>query len=583
MTDSFRTLILLSPAFPREGPESTWVYSQQLMVKTLRKLYPQIQVVVLALFYPDQSLSYFWEGAKVISFDGLKQNKWRRAFLWIKIWKTMRNIGRSEGIGGIISFWCGECALLGTYFARCYGIRHYIWICGQDARKSNRYVRIIRPRADELVAMSRFLAAEFHKNHGINPSHLIPNGIEPAQFNAPGVPERDIDILAVGSLEPLKRYSLFVDILATLKDAIPGIRAVLCGQGTEHKTLEDLTRSRGLERVLELRGLTPHQEVISLMRRSKIFLHTSDYEGLSTVCLEALYAGAHVISFCDPMQGSIPHWHLVHTSSEMTHKAMELLLSHATEYIPVMTFSMLDSARAFVHLVYGVSVKDQNIAFYDAIAGLYNKTMEKDPANRIIRRIVQQKLDRFVPAGRVMDFGGGTGLDLEWLSARRSVIFCEPSERMREVAVALGQTMPHSSRITFLDSPQTDYTRWQEARPFSGEVDAILCNFGVINYIPDLEELFSRLTIVLKPGGHLFILALKYGFIKRFRQHRSRAVAVLFTRRSFILDIPGENGIQRVAIHTPGEIGCACRKSFTIRTCDILGINDFMLIHLVSI
>ena len=53
------------------------------------------------------------------------------------------------------------------------------------------------------------------------------------------------------------------------------------------------------------------------MQRTKIFLHTSSYEGFSGACLEALYAGAHVISFCEPMKQKIDHWHIVKDEKEM--------------------------------------------------------------------------------------------------------------------------------------------------------------------------------------------------------------------------------------------------------------------------
>lgn len=581
MTDRCRTLVVLSPAFPGPGPESTWVFSQQLMVESIKRHFPEIPIVVLAFFFPDRTASYGWKGARVISFNGLGQRSWRRVFLWLKIWKTLYRIHREQEVGGIISFWCGECALLGSYFGRLYGIRHYTWICGQDARASNRYVRFIRPRAGELVAMSRFLALEFQTNHGTLPLHLIPNGIDPAQFDTRISPRRDIDILGVGSLEPLKRYGCFVRVLHTLRDSIPALRATLCGQGSERENLEILIKTFRLEETLQLKGLTPHHEVVSLMQRSKVLLHTSGYEGFSTVCLEALCAGAHVISFCDPMQGKIPHWHVVRTTSEMTGRALELLKSPHTDYTPVMVSSMLDSARAFVKLVYGFPIKEGNMAFYNGIADLYNETMEKDPSNLIIRRMVQKKVNLLVPSGRVIDFGGGTGLDLEWLAEARTVIFCEPSERMREKAHARRLNILHGDRIVFLDNAQTDYTRWGEADPFMGTLDAALCNFGVINYIPDLEKLFSSLAGVLKPGGHIFVLALKYGFVKRFRRHRRHALASLFTRQPFVLHIPGEKGGQTVIIHTIAQIDRASGPWFHMDSCDILGMNDFMLIHLL--
>jgi hypothetical protein len=85
------------------------------------------------------------------------------------------------------------------------------------------------------------------------------------------------------------------------------------------------------------------------MQRAKIFLHTSNYEGFSTVCLEALYAGCDVISFVRPMHDDIDHWHIVNTEEEMVKKAIELLVSE-TDNTPVLPYVMDDSAKAIMRL-----------------------------------------------------------------------------------------------------------------------------------------------------------------------------------------------------------------------------------------
>ena len=97
-------------------------------------------------------------------------------------------------------------------------------------------------------------------------------------------------------------------------------------------------------------GEKPHVEVLRIMHRTKVFLHTSNYEGFSTVCLEALYAGCHVISFIKPMEHNIEHWHIVQTKEEMEKKAIEILKNPGIAYRAVLPYTMDDSARAVMHL-----------------------------------------------------------------------------------------------------------------------------------------------------------------------------------------------------------------------------------------
>ncbi|MBS1564929.1 MAG: glycosyltransferase family 4 protein [Bacteroidetes bacterium] len=344
-----KTLVILSPAFPESTEPSNWVLSQQLFVKTLRTQYPGWRIVLFSFYYPAHTHRYDWHGVDVHCFDGTKKSGIRRILLWRKIWRRLKSICRQNEVAGIFSFWCGECALIGSWFARLNGMRHYCWICGQDARKSNKLVRLIRPKATELVAMSGFLAQKFRQSHGILRAHIIPNAIDSRDFPA-GLPDqRDIDIIGVGSLEPQKQYRLFIGVVEVLQKQYPAINAVICGSGPEKESLEQLIRERGLEKNIRLSDRTPHAQVLQLMQRSRILLHPSTYEGFSTVCLEALYAGAQVISICDPMQGPLPHWHVVRSTGEMCVKANEIL-SKPGDHTRIMLYAMEDSVHAVMRL-----------------------------------------------------------------------------------------------------------------------------------------------------------------------------------------------------------------------------------------
>ena len=367
MNENDKTLVIISPAFPEDESADYWVPSQQQMVKALKKNFPDLHIVVLTILYPYHDSKYSWHGVEVVSFDGTHKRRLKRFGLWRNVWQTLNNIRRQHKIIGLLSFWCGECAFLGHYFGKFYSIRHLCWICGQDARETNRWVRFIRPAATELAAMSFTLANEFLKNHKIKPGFIIPNAVTPGSFPLLADKDRDIDFLGVGSFEPLKQYDLFARVLGAVKQAIPGIRAFHCGIGREQEKIKTLIKELGLEDNFWLLGGKNHEAVIQLMQQTKVFLHTSRYEGFSTVCLEALYAGAQVISFCYPLEHPVPHWHVVGTEEEMTAKAIGLLHDPNIEYKPVLLYSMDESAREVIKLFQG-----------DVDAGLETKHRKKD-------------------------------------------------------------------------------------------------------------------------------------------------------------------------------------------------------------
>jgi glycosyltransferase involved in cell wall biosynthesis len=232
-------------------------------------------------------------------------------------------------------------------FGEKNGIKHYCWILGQDARVTNKYPKNLPPKNGELIALSDFLQQEFEKNHGVRPFKVIPPGIDavPVVNNI-----RDIDILTVGSLIPLKRFDIFLTVVAETKKQFPLIKVLLIGEGPERASLEKLVKDLDLKSTVSLTGELPYATVLEYMQRTKVFLHPSSYEGFSGVCMEALSRGAHVISFCHAMKEPIEQWHIVHTSEEMKTKAIDILSNPAVAYHFTVPYPMNDTAQKMIVL-----------------------------------------------------------------------------------------------------------------------------------------------------------------------------------------------------------------------------------------
>ena len=348
MSSKSKRLVILTPAFPANESEENWVHSLQLFLHSVKRSFPEIEIIVLSFIYPHKVSNYQWNGTKVFSFDGMSFRKYRRPLLWAKSWKKLSEINKQKKITTILSIWCGECALIGKYFGKRNSIKHFTWICGQDAREKNKLVKYIRPLPTELIAKSDFLVDEFYRNHHIRPAYLIPNGIDTSLFGPPA--ERDIDILGAGSLSFLKQYNILVEVIAGLKADIPEIRAVLCGDGEHENGIKKMREDLSLQENLALTGMLTPAETIKRMQRAKIFLHPSSYEGFSMACYEALYAGAHVISFVKTMHHEIKNWHVVASKEEMQQKALELLKDPQLDHEEVFTYSMDDSAASMMEL-----------------------------------------------------------------------------------------------------------------------------------------------------------------------------------------------------------------------------------------
>jgi glycosyltransferase involved in cell wall biosynthesis len=349
MNKDAKTLVILSPGFPENEADTACLPSQQLFIKAINKNFPSLNIIVLSFQYPYFNSTYQWNNNRVVAFGGKHRSKVYRILLWLRTWKMLNQLKKENNIIGILSFWCGECALIGKWFGKKNNIKQVAWILGQDARKGNRYIKWIRPKPDELVAMSDFLADEFFENYFTGPAHIIPNGIDGNLFSKK-IAQKDIDIAGTGSLIPLKRYDTFISIVKKIADKIPNLHTVLCGKGPEEINIRSLIKKNNLQNNISLTGELPHENVLKIMQRCKIFLHPSSYEGFSSACLEALSAGAHVISFCRPMNELINHWHVVNTEEEMLYKTLEILQNPETNYEPLYPFLMDDTAKKMMAL-----------------------------------------------------------------------------------------------------------------------------------------------------------------------------------------------------------------------------------------
>jgi glycosyltransferase involved in cell wall biosynthesis len=343
-----KTFVILSPGFPKDEQDSTCLPAQQLFVRSLNSLYPELKVIVIAFEYPFSMSSYRWFDNLVIPFNGWNRRGLKKLATWFRVWRMLQKIQRENELLGLLSFWCSRPALVGKYFSEWNSQKHLIWILGQDAQKSNRYIPFIRPTAENLVAMSDFLAKEFQENHSVFPKYLIPNGVDPSQYSQVALP-RDIDILGVGSLISLKQYDRFLSYVHEVKQIRPDLHVMICGKGPEETRLTQMIHDLQLDQQVVLVGEQSHGEVIRLMQRSRVLLHTSAYEGFSTVCLEALYAGAQVVSFCKPMNRLVPNWHIVNPA-ETVEKLLDLLNNRIEGNNSVLLYSMKDSARDMLKL-----------------------------------------------------------------------------------------------------------------------------------------------------------------------------------------------------------------------------------------
>jgi SAM-dependent methyltransferase len=222
---------------------------------------------------------------------------------------------------------------------------------------------------------------------------------------------------------------------------------------------------------------------------------------------------------------------------------------------------------------------DKNIVYYNAIANEYDDMLNND-RDHAVREKVARKFSALVTKSKVLDFGGGTGLDLPWLTEdNETVFFCEPSTPMREKAIH-NRGRRTGDKVIFLDDQASDFRQWHLRLPFTAKVDAVLSNFAVLNCIPDLPLLFRNVAMVVKPGGDMILLVLNRNLKKMLKGNLTNIIKSFMSRQPTSINIRYNEHRQTVYIHSIKEIIKASNKYFSFCGSELLPASGFTFIHL---
>jgi glycosyltransferase involved in cell wall biosynthesis len=130
----------------------------------------------------------------------------------------------------------------------------------------------------ELVVVRGDEAKQFFAAHGIKRTVTVITGS--VQNNSKlSRNNRDIHLIFVGRLSPVKQIDQFIMIVDSVRCVVPDVHAVIVGDGPLRADLQRHAEELGLNRNIEFLG--KRKDVEPFLSRSKIFVLTSKSEGLS--------------------------------------------------------------------------------------------------------------------------------------------------------------------------------------------------------------------------------------------------------------------------------------------------------------
>ncbi len=134
-------------------------------------------------------------------------------------------------------------------------------------------------------------AARFFRDNGVDTDiHVVSGGVDSKRFHLPTEPP-SIDCILTARLSAVKRIDVFLQSIRQVVDRLPETKAVIVGDGELREELQRLSDSLGLAQNVQFAGYVEDDDVVKLLRLSKIFVLTSDLEGLSLAVIEAMMCG----------------------------------------------------------------------------------------------------------------------------------------------------------------------------------------------------------------------------------------------------------------------------------------------------
>lgn len=345
----FKHLLILTPGFPENEADSACVPVVQAYLRGLQQACPHWKISIITLQFPYSTRPYLWHGLSVYPLGGQNQ-RWQRPFHFYQAWRCFQAIHAQTPVDYLHAMWLTEAALLGQWLSRQARLPLVTTVMGQDALKENHYLRWLNLSQIHLATLST--AANPYLAQYARP-RLIPIGLPPEETGGQPWSERRLDLLAVGNLIPLKQQAQFVDVVHALRQTFPTLQAAIIGDGPEKNALLQQIHQLQLGANLQLWGALPRPQVLQWMRRSRVLVLSSRYEGMGYVVLEALGQGAHVVS--TPVGISIdiePYTPKCALAADLNHftKATEGFLTHPIDDQPHLPFPLAASIEAYLEL-----------------------------------------------------------------------------------------------------------------------------------------------------------------------------------------------------------------------------------------
>lgn len=194
--------------------------------------------------------------------------------------------------------------LLGTWH-EVWGREYWRGYLGRAGVLGALSERLAFSMPDRIVSNSAHTTARLRDQNVGRPITTLTLGVDAGHITAVPAAGLMSDVMFAGRLLPNKNVELLLEAVQLLIRNRPGLRCLIVGEGPERANLEKLARQFDVAASVTFMDFLPHHDdVIALMKRSKVFVLPSVREGFGLVVLEANACGLPVVTIDHPDNAS---------------------------------------------------------------------------------------------------------------------------------------------------------------------------------------------------------------------------------------------------------------------------------------
>ena len=262
----------------------------------------QVVIVTTTIYEPEYDLP---DGAKRIFPDITEEEiSNSRSVNFKRRFMKLRNVWKTEKPDVIVSF-IGKNNFMAILTA--WGLHIPVVTSVRGEPRAEYYSKVqellaktLMGKADGLVLQTPDAKAYFPKWIQ-KKAVILENPLNPEFIDEYYTGERDNEIVSVGRIDSNKNQKLIVDAFNRIAEDIPAVKLVLYGSGEGKKELEEYVKNSPYQQRISLPGAV--SDVKERIQKAKLFILSSNTEGMPNALMEALALGIPCVSTDCPCGG----------------------------------------------------------------------------------------------------------------------------------------------------------------------------------------------------------------------------------------------------------------------------------------